>query len=65
MSPETFERLGLIRRDFKALIKTETDEEDRVTFVDSDIGVMFIFTEYATSFLDACRGPKPSDLSAS
>jgi hypothetical protein len=58
MSPETFERLGLIRRDYKVMLSTASNEQGVVESVDSDIGHAFIFTEYAICFLDACRGPR-------
>jgi hypothetical protein len=50
VSSDTYERLGLIRRDFGM---TQEDGEPQV-------GYMFVLTKYAASFLEACNGPRPS-----
>lgn len=69
---ETFERLGLIRRDLE--IKTDRPSltnlrqartiedalssiEDALGSLDSEIGFAYELTEYAVRFLAACKGP--------
>ncbi len=53
---DTFERLGLIRRDFGVQVETTRGDDDEITDVKSEIGSRFIYTEYAVSFLEACHG---------
>jgi hypothetical protein len=45
---DTFERLGLIRRDYNVTLRTEP--EPALLF-------QFVFTRYVVSFLEACNGP--------
>jgi hypothetical protein len=47
ISRDTFERLGLIRREYG--LTKESDGQD--------IGIAFRFTEYALKFMQACQGP--------
>lgn len=49
---DTFERLGLIRREHGFATKQLSDEVP-------DIGHLLIFTNYAARFLSACCGPRP------
>ena len=49
---ETFERLGLIRRNWGMAEETANTE--------AEVGYLFALTNYAKSFLDACHGPRPS-----
>jgi len=64
--PDTYQRLGLIRRNFsvtssldgRALNRAVADEIG--TKVDADIDEWYEFTEYAVRFLDACHGPRVS-----
>jgi hypothetical protein len=58
VSADTFERLGLIRRDYKVLVSTAANDEGDVSVVDSELGHRFVFTEFAIRFLAACRGPR-------
>lgn len=55
---DTFERLGLIRREFGVQIKTTRGDADEITDVDSEIGYRFVCTEYGVRFLEACHGPE-------
>jgi hypothetical protein len=55
VSSDTFERLGLIRREYE--VKTIRSENGEIDDQDSDIVYRFVFTEYAIGFLDACHGP--------
>jgi hypothetical protein len=48
---DTFERLGLIRREHGLAKKQFSDDEP-------DIGHILVFTNYAARFLSACRGPR-------
>lgn len=50
---DTFERVGLLRRDF-GITRGETGREE------ADIGYQFILTDYAVDFLAACQGPHPA-----
>lgn len=47
---DTFERLGILRRDF-AITRGESGREE------ADVGYQFILTDYAVDFLAACQGP--------
>jgi hypothetical protein len=49
---DTFERLGLIRREHGFAERQFSGEPP-------DIGHLLIFTNYAARFLSACRGPRP------
>lgn len=50
---DTFERLGLLRRDF-GITRGESGREE------PDVGYQFILTDYAINFLAACQGPHPA-----
>jgi hypothetical protein len=54
--PDTYERLGLIRRNYKVNSHFDRFEEH----VSSDVDGWYEFTEYAIRFLDACHGPLPA-----
>jgi hypothetical protein len=54
--PDTYERLGLIRRNYKVNSYFDRSEEK----VSSDVDDWYEFTEYAIRFLDACHGPLPT-----
>jgi hypothetical protein len=58
---DTFERLGLIRRDFGVQVNTARGDGDEITDVKSEIGYRFVYTEYAVSFLEACHGTESKD----
>lgn len=64
--PDTYERLGLIRRTFEvksSLDKRDVsprDYDDIHLEVDSEVDGWYEFTEYAVRFLDACHGPLPT-----
>jgi Abortive infection alpha len=61
--PDTYVRLGLIRRTFE--VKSSFDKRDVAPRdyddvhlrVDSEVDGWYEFTEYAVRFLDACHGP--------
>ncbi|WP_420236865.1 Abi-alpha family protein [Telmatobacter bradus] len=54
--PDTYERTGLIRRNYKVNSHFDRFEEQ----VSSDVDGWYEFTEYAIRFLDACHGPRPA-----
>jgi hypothetical protein len=61
--PDTYERLGLIRRTFE--VKSSFDKRDVAPRdyddihlkVESEVDGWYEFTEYSVRFLDACHGP--------
>jgi hypothetical protein len=54
--PDTYERLGLIRRTYE--VKSHFDAWEAK--VSSEVDGWYEFTEYAIRFLDACHGPRPA-----
>ena len=54
--PDTYERLGLIRRTYT--VSSSFDASDAK--VRSEVDGWYEFTEYAIRFLDACHGPLPA-----
>jgi hypothetical protein len=66
VSSDTFERLGLIRRDFDLKLRSLTRRkppssiEEAIDAVEPEMRYQFVFTQYAVSFLEACNGPHPS-----
>jgi Abortive infection alpha len=54
--PDTYERLGLIRRNYKVNSYFDGFEAK----VSSEVDGWYEFTEYAIRFLDACHGPLPT-----
>jgi hypothetical protein len=54
--PDTYERLGLIRRTYEVKSHFEAWEAK----VSSEVDGWYEFTEYAIRFLDACHGPRPA-----
>jgi hypothetical protein len=70
VTSDTYERLGLIRRDFKVSLKFDSSSIKRASSIDgaldaiqgteSEIGYRFLFTTYGINFLEACRGPRPT-----
>jgi hypothetical protein len=63
VSSDTFERLGLIRRDYEVDARFEKAQsvEEILDSLKTEIDYSFVFTKYAVSFLEACHGPRPSD----
>jgi hypothetical protein len=72
---ETYERLGLIRRDYSVKIDSHRttieydpkDIEETINNIDSafddidaDVEFCYCFTVYSLEFLKACRGPRPT-----
>lgn len=61
--PDTYERLGLIRRTFEVKSQFDKryvdlrDHDDIYQKVDSEVDGWYEFTEYAVRFLHACHGP--------
>jgi hypothetical protein len=61
--PDTYERLGLIRRTFEVKTSfnksevTPRDYDDTRLEADSEVDGWYEFTEYAVRFLGACHGP--------
>jgi len=67
VSADTFERLGLIRRDFDVRLQYRNTRGRQPSSVDEALDALepemryqFVFTQYAVSFLEACHGPLPS-----
>jgi hypothetical protein len=54
--PDTYERLGLIRRTYTVNSRFDRSDEK----VSSEVDGWYEFTEYAIRFLDACHGPLPA-----
>jgi hypothetical protein len=54
--PDTYERLGLLRRTYT--VNSSFDAWDAK--VSSEVDGWYEFTEYAIRFLDACHGPLPA-----
>ena len=54
--PETYERLGIIRRNY--IVHSNFDRS--TAEVSSEVDGWFELTEYAVRFLDACHGPTPT-----
>ena len=65
--PDTYVRLGLIRREYgvsgsvdkREILNGYYDEVDRHQEVNAEVDSWYEFTEYAVRFLDACHGPLP------
>lgn len=60
--PDTYERLGLIRRNFEVSSSFDrreiyADSNDIHQRVDAELDSYYEFSEYAVRFLDACHGP--------
>jgi hypothetical protein len=73
---ETYERLGLIRRDYnvklesgawrihfdpKDMESTVSDIESALDDMEAEVGYQYLFTAYAVLFLKACRGPRKEE----
>lgn len=64
VSADTFERLGLIRRDYDVKLKSpyrgrELDSiEEAIGSINAEMGYRFVLTSYASKFLKACHGPR-------
>jgi len=68
VSSDTFERLGLIRRDFDVKMQsrgtplmsaiTLDDAFDTIANTEAEIRHKFLFTGYAVKFMKACHGPQ-------
>jgi hypothetical protein len=65
VSADTFERIGLIRRDFDVKLKgrhtwnrVPGSVEDALNFVESEMRYQFVLTGYAVGFIKACHGPR-------
>ena len=54
--PDTYERLGLLRRAYKV----DSSFDAGGAKVSSEVDYWYEFTEYAIRFLDACHGPLPA-----
>lgn len=58
--PDNFERLGLIRRNYRVEVQYEPPEFEReIKDVSEDLDYWFVFTEYAVRFIASCHGPAP------
>ena len=76
VSSDTFERLGLIRRDFDVKLRSRSTLssrreprtikeatyaiEEAIDAVEPEMRYQFVLTQYVVSFLEACNGPQPS-----
>jgi hypothetical protein len=59
VSSETYERLGLIRRDYDVNLKwpRANSIEEAIDGVETEMAYTFKFSAYAVRFLNACHGP--------
>jgi hypothetical protein len=61
---DTFERLGLIRRDYDVKLWSRnahpSTSEEAIDSMEPEVLYRFVFTRYAVNFLAACEGPPPS-----
>lgn len=64
---ETFERLGLIRRDFDLKLKNRnrwdrlpSSIEEALDNIEPEMGYQFVWTQFGINLLEACHGPRPS-----
>jgi hypothetical protein len=55
----TFERLGLMHREYEANAKLARDGDGR-EIIQTEMDYWFAFTEYGVRFLAACQGPSPA-----
>ncbi len=69
VTADTFERLGLIRKDFDVRLRNQSTQrrdprtiEEAIDAVEPEIRYQFVLTQYAVSFLEACHGPRPSSI---
>jgi len=69
VSSDTYERLGLIRRNFDVKLRTRSSSgrrpstiEAAVDFVEPEMRYIYVLTPYVVSFLEACNGPRPSSI---
>lgn len=67
VSADTFERLGLIRRDFDVKLwgqgsggRRPSTIDEAMSTIKPEMRYQFVLTQYAVSFLEACHGPRPS-----
>jgi hypothetical protein len=67
VSSDTYERLGLIRRDFDVKLggrnvwnKRPTTVGEALSAVEPQMRYQFVLTSYATKFIKACNGPRPT-----
>jgi hypothetical protein len=64
VSADTFERLGLVRRDFDVRLWGRSGQprtsEEALDSMEPEVLYQFVFTRYAVNFLEACQGPRPS-----
>lgn len=80
VTAETFERLGLIRRDFDVKLRSNLNSLNRninsvndalhavekaVDSIEPEMRYQFIFTDYAVNFLEACHGPRAASVQSS
>jgi hypothetical protein len=56
----TFERLGLMHREYEVHAMHSTDG-DRRPIIETEMGYWFVFTEHGVRFLTACEGPSLAD----
>lgn len=72
VSSDTYERLGLIRRNFDVKLRTRSSNgrrpstiEAAVDSVEPEMRYTYVLTPYVVSFLEACNGPRPSSSTES
>jgi len=56
----TFERLGLMHREYEVHAMHSTDGDSR-PIIQTEMDYWFVFTEHGVRFLTACEGPSPAD----
>ena len=70
---ETFERLGLIKKDFEVELRTRSMTrqvttiakaidavEDAIDGIEPELSYRYVVTRYMDSFMEACSGPRPA-----
>jgi hypothetical protein len=62
VSSDTYERLGLIRRDFGVTLhgRRTLSSKGNIDAIEPEVGYRFVFTQYASKSIEACNGPLPS-----
>jgi hypothetical protein len=55
----TFERLGLMHREYEVHATHDTDGDNRPA-IQTEVDYWFVFTEYGVRFMAACHGPSKS-----
>lgn len=67
VSADVFERLGLIEKEYDVKLRSRGmgwrqpgSVDEALDALEAETRYQFVLTHYAVSFLDACRGPRPT-----